>query len=57
MPNMKSCFSAHIILHSLFGLGLGLLLATLVPGLQLVWLAIVLMVIGAFGHVMVKHTA
>lgn len=41
---MKECFAPHVLMHSVFGLGLGLLLATLVPALQMVWLALVLMV-------------
>jgi hypothetical protein len=42
---MKDCFSPHTMMHGLFGLGLGLLLAILIPSLQLVWLAVVIMVI------------
>lgn len=51
---IKDCFSAHTIMHSLFGLGLGLLLATLIPGLQLVWLAIVLMAVAIIADAMRK---
>lgn len=42
---MKSCFTAHIMMHSLFGLGLGFLLAALFQGLATVWLGLVLMIV------------
>lgn len=42
---MKSCFTPHAMMHSLFGLGLGILLATLFTGLQNVWYGVVLMVV------------
>lgn len=42
---MKECFTPHAMMHSLMGLGLGLLLATLVPSLQLVWLGVVIVVV------------
>lgn len=51
---MKECFKYHTVLHSLFGLGLGLLLATLIPGLQLVWLAVVVMVVAVLLDMMRK---
>ncbi len=37
---MKECFTPHALMHSLFGLGLGIFLATLVPGLQSIWLGL-----------------
>lgn len=42
---MKDCFTPHAMMHSLFGLGLGLLLAALIPSLAMVWLGLVLMVV------------
>ncbi len=42
---MKSCFTPHAMMHSFFGLGLGLLLAALFVGLASVWLGVVLMVV------------
>lgn len=42
---MRSCFTAHIAMHSLFGLGLGIILATAVSGLRVVWLGVALMVV------------
>jgi len=36
---------APVQMHSLFGLGLGIVIAALVPQLRLVWLGLVIMVI------------
>lgn len=41
---MKDCFKPHVMMHSLFGLGLGLFLAYLLPTLNMIWLGPVLMV-------------
>jgi hypothetical protein len=40
---MKECFTPHVMMHSLFGLGLGLLLSAIVPGLSSVVLGAVIM--------------
>ncbi len=45
MMDMKHCFTGHILLHSLFGLGLGLLLATWIPSLQNVWIGVIVLVV------------
>lgn len=37
---MKSCFTPHVMMHSAFGLGLGLLLAALIPVLGNAWLGL-----------------
>jgi hypothetical protein len=42
---MKSCFTPHVMMHSLFGLGLGIVLAYLVPSLSNLWLGVGLMVV------------
>lgn len=42
---MKSCFSGHVLMHSLFGLGLGVLLVTLIPGLGNAWLGVAAMAV------------
>ena len=42
---MKECFTPHVLMHSLFGLGLGILIAYLVPQLANLWLGVVLMAI------------
>ncbi len=42
---MKECFTPHALMHSLFGLGLGLFLAAIIEGLAQVWLGLVVMVV------------
>ncbi len=53
---MMSCFSYHVILHSLFGLGLGILLATLIPSLLNVWVGIVVMIVALILDAMRKDS-
>ncbi len=40
---MKACFSPHVLMHSLFGLGLGVLLVSLMPQFGMVWIGLILM--------------
>lgn len=42
---VKSCFTSHVLMHSLFGLGLGMLLSSLIPSLANVWLGIIVIVV------------
>lgn len=42
---MKSCFTPHVLMHSLFGLGLGILLSAIIPGLAVWWIGVVVIVI------------
>ncbi len=42
---MKACFTPHVLMHSLFGLGLGTLLATVIPSLRTVWLGVAIMAV------------
>lgn len=42
---MKQCFEPHVLMHALFGLGLGLLLVNLVPSLNNLWLGVGLVVV------------
>lgn len=42
---MQQCFTPHVMMHSLFGLGLGIVLINLIPGLNMLWLGIVLIVV------------
>lgn len=51
---MKECFAPHTIMHSLFGLGLGLLLASLIPALSMWWLGVLLMVVAVVLDMMRK---
>lgn len=53
---MKSCFTPHVLMHSLFGLGLGILLTSLVPALSMMWLGVVLIVV-ALGADMMRKSA
>ena len=41
----KDCFTPHTMMHSLFGLGLGLILVVLIPSLANLWLGVVLCVV------------
>ena len=42
---MKDCFTPHVLMHSLFGLGLGYLLVSFFPSLGNAMLGIGLMVV------------
>ena len=42
---MKACFTPRVMMHSLFALGLGIVLVNLVPSLNVMWLGIALMVV------------
>lgn len=44
---MKECFTPHALMHSLAGLGIGLILAALVPSLASVLIGVVVVVIAA----------
>lgn len=52
--NMKGCFTPHVYMHSLFGLGLGLILADIWPSLAMWWIGLILIVVGCLGHMMFK---
>ena len=40
---IKECFTPHVMMHSLFGLGLGITLAAVVPALASVILGVLVM--------------
>lgn len=42
---IKSCFTPHVLMHSLFGLGLGLVLVNLFPSLSNLWLGVTFIVV------------
>jgi 1,4-dihydroxy-2-naphthoate octaprenyltransferase len=42
---MKDCFKPHIYMHSLFGLGLGILVASLWSGVSKWWIGVIVMVV------------
>lgn len=52
---MKACFTPHVMMHSLFGLGLGIVLVALFPGLQMLWLGLLLMVVAVVLDAMRKE--
>ena len=45
MNKIKSCFSPHVLMHSLFGLGLGILLASTISAAANAWLGVVLIIV------------
>lgn len=55
MPNMQECMKSHPMMHTLTGLGLGLVLANLLPGLAegLMW-GLLLVAVGVVGEFMVN---
>gem|GEM_PF-1813985 len=52
---MKSCMTPHVMMHSLFGLGLGLFLASIIPSLNMPWLGLALMVVAFVLDMMRKN--
>jgi hypothetical protein len=42
---MKECFTPHVYMHSFFGLGLGILLVSLIPSLSITWLGLLICVV------------
>ena len=51
---IKECFTPHVLMHSLFGLGLGIFLSVLFPSLSAVWLGLVLMAVAVALELMRK---
>lgn len=51
---MKDCFTGHIIMHSLFGLGLGIVLANQIVALNRIWIGIALMAVAVVADAMRK---
>jgi len=51
---MKSCFTPHVVMHSLFGLGLGLFLSSFIPGLSNWWLGLGLIILALVLDMMKK---
>lgn len=54
--DMKACTQPHALLHTLTGVGLGLVLVALVPSLvtNALMLGVVVVVVGIVGDMMVK---
>lgn len=56
MPEkIKACFTPHVMMHALFGLGLGILLVNLIPSLNSAWLGVGLMVLSVVFDAMRKN--
>lgn len=51
---MKSCFTPHVMMHSLIGLGLGILLVSWWPALGMWWLGLLIIVVAAIMDMMRK---
>ena len=51
---MKECFTPHVLMHSLFGLGLGILVVSLMPSLGNALLGIGLIVVAVVLDMMRK---
>jgi 1,4-dihydroxy-2-naphthoate octaprenyltransferase len=42
---MKQCFTPHVLMHSLFGLGIGLILADVWSGVAKWWIGVIILVV------------
>lgn len=51
---MKQCFEPHVLMHSLFGVGLGIVLVSLAPSLSNLWLGVGLIVVALVVDMMRK---
>lgn len=51
---IKECFTPHAMMHSLFGLGLGITAVALIPQLNILWLGVIIMVVAAAADYMRK---
>ncbi len=51
---MKDCFTGHVMMHSLFGLGLGIVLVNLVPSLNSIMIGVGAMVVAVVLDMMRK---
>lgn len=51
---MKECFTPHVMTHSLFGLGLGIVLVSLVPSLNNLLLGIIIIAVATVWDYMRK---
>ncbi len=60
MPNAKECLKPHALVHNLVGIGIGLVLAGLIPGLTGgtgVTVGVVLVVLGVIGEFAFNRSA
>lgn len=54
MKDMKECFTPHVIMHVLSGVGAGIVLVNLIPALNILWLGIGLIVVTVAADMMRK---
>lgn len=54
MKDLKECFTPHVIMHVLSGVGAGIVLVNLIPGLNILWLGIALIVVTVAADLMRK---
>ncbi|HSX49200.1 MAG TPA: hypothetical protein VLE44_02995 [Candidatus Saccharimonadales bacterium] len=51
---MKECFTPHAMMHSLIGLGLGIVLVSIMPSLNSLWLGIIIIAVAVIWDYMRK---
>lgn len=51
---MKECFTPHSMMHSLIGLGIGITLVSLIPGLGMLWLGVLIIIVAVVLDMMRK---
>ena len=50
----KSCFTPHVLMHSLFGLGLGILIVSLWSSVSKWWIGVIVMAVAVILDAMRK---
>lgn len=43
---MMECFTPHVLMHSVLGLGVGIVLVSVVPALGNIWLGVLVVAVG-----------
>lgn len=51
---IQECFKPHALMHNLFGIGLGLVLAALFPSLAVLWIGVAVVVVALIADMMRK---
>lgn len=51
---MKSCFTPHVMMHSLFGVGIGLIIADLWSSTAKWWIGVIILVVATILDMMRK---
>lgn len=52
---VKQCFAPHVLVHSLLGVGVGIVLTVAFPALQQVWLGVLLIAVAVVADAMRKE--